>query len=116
MVVLRCEACGKRPAEPTALGGRFCAACLPKYLEVLCAECGQRVRLLQSESRYGYELCIFCQVKLRANAIPTADRQAILELIPQGRLLAVKEVKTRLNWSLQDASLLVELLSVQGES
>jgi hypothetical protein len=112
MVQQRCEICGQ-PAAPSPLGTLLCTTCRARYREFRCSVC--RVRVLTDISRgLGMDdgICSTCQLRARLARISEGDREAIRMAASRGTLVGIKELRTRLGWSIREAVDAVELLRV----
>jgi hypothetical protein len=111
---LRCELCGDL-AHLTPLGALLCSKCESGNQVYHCIRCGQRVifpgRWVPSDHpELLSRICSTCRMRERADGLMTADVEAVLEAASGGVLPAVKVVRERLGWSLNEAVSLVWVL------
>jgi hypothetical protein len=115
---LRCNRCGG-PADLVPIGPKGFSACRSCDQVLKCIRCGQFVVFCGGRPPDHPELasgvCSECRMRERADGLQEADLKAILAAASSGVIPAIKVVRERLGWSLQDAVSLLNVLGIHAE-
>jgi hypothetical protein len=105
----RCYICGN-PAKATRRGSWMCPSCLERYEDYQCSRCGGWVCIAKTEPHT--DVCSGCDLRMRLDAVPVVQREAIRAAIVEvGEFAALRVARQRLWWGLKDTMAAIRELS-----